>query len=249
MLNVATYGQRHYPCLVCLHGFMGSLFDFEPLCQRLSKDFFCVAIDLPGFGGSSMIQPLTFFSIIKEIQTTLHHLSIPSFHMIGYSMGGRIALEYFNLHETDCQSLILLSTRLEVANRQQRAAQTHHWIQILRNYTFKDFLLKWYAQALFSTLSPSIINKRIHNDPNILIEYLQNLCPSKQKSWVNRLQRLKKGLFFFGEKDTGYHLMYNEHRKRLDHLHFVEIDGASHALLEENHQQVAIEINHFMETL
>ena len=43
-------GKAESPVIVLLHGFNGSLFNFERLVPLLANDFRLISIDLPGFG-------------------------------------------------------------------------------------------------------------------------------------------------------------------------------------------------------
>lgn len=87
--------------LVCLHGFLGSGADFAALSEHLASDSLTlIAPDLPGFGGSRIDVPnrdneaggiLNFDTYTDWVYTWLRSLE-QEVHLLGYSMGGRIAL-------------------------------------------------------------------------------------------------------------------------------------------------------------
>ena len=43
-------GKKNKPVIILLHGFNGSLFNFETMVPFLISDFRLISIDLPGFG-------------------------------------------------------------------------------------------------------------------------------------------------------------------------------------------------------
>ncbi len=67
--------------LVFLHGFLGNSADWEAVLSYL-PDCPCFGVDLPGHGSSP-------FSTTFDFDPPA-----PKFHLIGYSMGGRLALQY-----------------------------------------------------------------------------------------------------------------------------------------------------------
>src|SRR3954452_1897757 len=86
-------GQGH-PVLL-LHGLGATKASFLPTVAALADSFRVIAIDLPGFGDSAM--PLgapyapPFFA--RSVVEVLDALDIDRAHLVGNSMGGRVALE------------------------------------------------------------------------------------------------------------------------------------------------------------
>jgi len=93
-----------------LHGTPGSSRDFQTLGPALGERFRVIAPDLPGFGRSEKHAP--DYSIRAHAAYALdlmNELGIASAHLVGFSMGGGVALEMIQQAPGRSSSLILLS--------------------------------------------------------------------------------------------------------------------------------------------
>ncbi len=98
------------PPLLLLHGSPGSSGDFESLSPALADRFCVLAPDLPGFGEST--KRLSNYSIATHARAALgllDRLEIAETHVLGFSMGGGVALELARLAPERMRSLTLLS--------------------------------------------------------------------------------------------------------------------------------------------
>ena len=94
-IAVARAGDPDAQPVVMLHGLGGTKGSFLPTVAALADSYRTLAIDLPGFGDS--VKPVgaaydpRFFA--KAVCGFLDACGIESAHLIGNSMGGRVALE------------------------------------------------------------------------------------------------------------------------------------------------------------
>jgi pimeloyl-ACP methyl ester carboxylesterase len=81
--------------VLLLHGLGGTKSSFFDTAAALSASHRVHAIDLPGFGGSSKPAnaPYTARWFAETVVATMDQLGIDRAHLIGNSMGGRVALE------------------------------------------------------------------------------------------------------------------------------------------------------------
>lgn len=82
--------------LVLLHGMGESHVGWRPVLDRLAAEFDVIAVDLPGFGDSPALPggvAPTAAHLAASVTRTLDGLGIDRFHVAGYSMGARIAIQ------------------------------------------------------------------------------------------------------------------------------------------------------------
>ena len=94
--RVSTLTMGEGPDVMLLHGLGGTKSSFFDTAAALSRDGFRVhAIDFPGFGGSSKpaTAPYTARWFAETVVGVMDALDIDRAHMVGNSMGGRVALE------------------------------------------------------------------------------------------------------------------------------------------------------------
>jgi pimeloyl-ACP methyl ester carboxylesterase len=79
-----------------LHGVGESAVGWQPVHEELSKDYEVIAVDLPGFGRSPTLPPgvtPTAAALADAVEGELDRLGVAQFHVAGYSLGARVALE------------------------------------------------------------------------------------------------------------------------------------------------------------
>ncbi|QXV63695.1 alpha/beta fold hydrolase [Mucilaginibacter sp. 21P] len=100
------------PALVFLHYFGGAAKSWQWLIDELSHDHDCLALDLPGFGGSEPLVDLSIETMAKNvIGQVKRQYPDRAFILVGHSMGGKIAMKVahrLNLDE-NLQRLLLLA--------------------------------------------------------------------------------------------------------------------------------------------
>ncbi len=82
--------------LVLLHGLGESHIGWRPVIEALSEGYDVIAIDLPGFGRSpalpGSVSP-TAANLAAAVQDTLDELGVGNYHVAGYSLGARVAIQ------------------------------------------------------------------------------------------------------------------------------------------------------------
>ena len=218
MLAYTRTGPIERTPLLFLHGFLGCKEDWQEMIAALGPDYPCITLDLPGFGASP-IHP----DPIAAIQATLQALAIEKVHLIGYSMGGRLALALQRTRPENIASLHLLSTHLGLTTQKQqdeRRAQDAVWIKRFLELPLDEAIALWYAQPLFSTLrlTPTLLKRRLKQNREALLFYLTHFSLADQP-----LSKPEAHLLY-GAKDTKYAQLY----KHLPSC--ILIEGAGHAL-------------------
>lgn len=96
--------------LVFLHYFGGSAQSWSWVAERLMDTFRCIAIDLPGFGGNLALNDPSIQNFAAYVQDQITLSGISHYHLIGHSMGGKIAMQLAaNAAEGAVEQLILIA--------------------------------------------------------------------------------------------------------------------------------------------
>ena len=100
--------------MICIHGLGGTKASFLPTVAALADGYRVVAVDLPGFGESDkpIAAPYDAPYFARSILDLMDALGIESAHLIGNSMGGRIAIETGLLAPERVERIVLLSPAL-----------------------------------------------------------------------------------------------------------------------------------------
>jgi len=164
---------------VVLHGFTGDAGTMEPITSRLSGPV--DAPDLPGHGPGPHPADETAYSIDAMADGVLARHAAP-FHMVGYSMGGRVALTAACRHPERVLSLSLIGASaglLDPEARAERAASDDALAAQIEG-DFEGFVDRWMANPLFATqarLGRDVLAaarvQRLGNDPAALARSLR----------------------------------------------------------------------------
>jgi pimeloyl-ACP methyl ester carboxylesterase len=95
-LRVSTLSTGEGPDVLLIHGLGAAKSSFFDCAALLARDGYRVhALDLPGFGGSSKPPraPYTAPWFAEAVRGVMDELKIETAHLVGNSMGGRVALE------------------------------------------------------------------------------------------------------------------------------------------------------------
>jgi 3-oxoadipate enol-lactonase len=93
--------------LLLLHGLALDHRSWDEQVGPLRERYRAVRIDLHGFGRSSQVGgPYSHAAILRQVLT---RLGIERAHVVGHSMGGRIAAEFVQTHPAAARSLTLVS--------------------------------------------------------------------------------------------------------------------------------------------
>jgi pimeloyl-ACP methyl ester carboxylesterase len=93
--RVSTLTMGEGPDVLLLHGLGGAKSSFFDTAAALSRRYRVHALDLPGFGASSKptTAPYTARWFAETVLAAMDELGIERAHVVGNSMGGRIAIE------------------------------------------------------------------------------------------------------------------------------------------------------------
>ncbi|OCR00652.1 alpha/beta hydrolase [Oscillatoriales cyanobacterium USR001] len=107
-LNVSIKGQG-FPIL-CLHGHPGSSQCMSVFTDRLSQRYQTLAPDLRGYGSSRATKNFDMKDHLTDLEALLDKFQINQFSILGWSLGGILALELALRYPQRVTGLILIAT-------------------------------------------------------------------------------------------------------------------------------------------
>ncbi len=96
--------------LLLLHGFTGSMETWRSFISSWSEQFQVIVVDLVGHGKTESPENVVHYDIRNvalQMKELLDYLHIEKAHILGYSMGGRLAITMACLYPDYVHSLLL----------------------------------------------------------------------------------------------------------------------------------------------
>ena len=94
------------PPMVLIHGWGMTGNIWTEIAKSLSKNYELYIVDLPGMGRSGLIEPYSIDKIVDQIYLTTPNNAI----ILGWSLGGQIAIKLAVKYSNYINDLILVST-------------------------------------------------------------------------------------------------------------------------------------------
>jgi pimeloyl-ACP methyl ester carboxylesterase len=118
-MRISTLTMGEGPDVVLLHGLGGAKSSFFDTAAALSRRYRVHALDLPGFGGSSKPARAAYGApfFARAVVDAMDALGIGRAHVVGNSMGGRVAIEVGLEHPERVGGLALLCPAVAFVRR------------------------------------------------------------------------------------------------------------------------------------
>ena len=146
--------------VVLLHGFTGSKESWRDLREELRQNRRVVSIDLPGHGGTRAGNDVENYSIERAaamvIRLLTEILGVPRFSLLGYSMGGRLALFIALKHGAHINRLVLESSSPGIADPAEREARRKADAELAafaERAGIEAFAKRWESMPLFESMA------------------------------------------------------------------------------------------------
>jgi 2-succinyl-6-hydroxy-2,4-cyclohexadiene-1-carboxylate synthase len=201
-----------------LHGFTGSGFSWEPITSPLSENYRTIAPDLLGHGRTASpidSQRYSMEAAAQDLADILKGLSAVPAHVVGYSMGGRLALYLAIFYPEVVRSLTLESASPGLASadeREKRRQSDNALADEIERSGINAFVEKWEKRQLFATqnrLPSEILAKereiRLGHSAGGLANSLRGMGTGAQPSLWDELGKLScPVLILAGALDTKF---------------------------------------------
>lgn len=245
--------------IIFLHGFTGSSLDWNFLINKLPNEFEPIIIDLLGHGQTSSPRDLTkysFHSQIEFLNKIIEKLNLIKPILVGYSMGGRLALSYFTKYPNSIEAMVLESTSfgLKTENEKKERIESD---QILANkitsLTIKEFVDYWMTIPLFNSqkklsnkiLQEQRLNKISTNNIMGLTNSLLGFGTGKMNNYFNLAEKTNI-LLITGSLDAKFTKIAEEANKLLLSFEHIIVKNAGHNVHLEKPEEFLKFLNSFL---
>lgn len=99
--------------LLLLHGAIGSMDQLMPLKDQLSKEFDVYSFNFPGHGGNGSVASFSMNDFANATIDCIKTYQLENPSVLGYSMGGYVALYLESMYPGTFQKMITLGTKYE----------------------------------------------------------------------------------------------------------------------------------------
>ena len=241
--------NQRQPALVPIHGLFGSLSNLGMLARAFQETHDVIQIDLRNHGLSPHSDQMSYQLMAQDVVETLDDMNVQQFHIIGHSMGGKVAMHLANLVPHRVVKLIVLDMA-------PVAYQKSHHDQI-----FKALEEVQKAQVVSRKEATELMQKYINEIGVIQFllksfrngQWLFNLDALKQQyfqilSWERLNPQSNETLFLKGELSDYINLERDNDLIRFQYpqAKFVMIDGTGHWLHAEKPSEVIKNIKDFL---
>ncbi len=236
--------------LVALHGFTGRSDDFEPLRRRLASARDLITPDWPGHGKKSGLREASAYGLEAHLGVIDEAAGDGVIELLGYSMGGRIALHWALRHPERVSKLVLVGSSPGLkseAERAERRTADAALADFIRSQGVAAFMRYWHAQTMFGTLRrlpkdtlQSLRASRDENDAEGLALSLSHVGTGALPSLWERLPELRMPVeLVTGSLDAKFTALAREMVTRIPRARHSELEVAGHAVHLERPDDLA----------
>lgn len=252
---------RRTPPVVVLHGFTGDSATMAEVVRPLATRRSVVAVDVVGHGRSDApgeVERYSMEAVVEQILTVCRAHHDGEVDLVGYSMGGRIALSLAVLHPDAVRAMALIGASAGIADPSERTARRaadEALADRIERHGLEWFVDHWMALPLFASqrrlgrdLLAAQRSRRLTNRAHGLANSLRGTGTGAQPAWHDRLGRLRARVTFVaGQLDTKYCTIAAELAAATPGARAVVVPRAGHAAHLEEPDAVARVVSEALE--
>jgi 3-oxoadipate enol-lactonase len=174
-------GEGHGGLVLFMHGLGGNRSNWRRQLPAFAPHFASAAWDARGYGASDDYDaPLAFDDFVADVLRVLDHFGVARAHLVGLSMGGRIAMRTALLHPDRVATLTLVDTHEGFAAfspEQRRAFVDSRRAPLLAGKEPRD-IAEGVARSLVGP----------HATPGHLQELVESIASLHKESYIKSLQ-------------------------------------------------------------
>ena len=246
--------------LVLLHGFMGSGANWQAQIEAFAAQFQVITVDLLGHGATEAPARSIRYRMeyaAQDLIAIFEQLELASVSLLGYSMGGRLALYTTLAYPDEVTRLILESASPGLKTQEERAEriqQDEALAQRIESEGVETFAKSWSNLPLFASQTPEVrkhLHKlRLQNNPQGLANSLRGMGAGAQPPLWDQLEELDLPvLLLCGELDRKFCAINREMQALILGATLEMIPDAGHTVHIEQPKRYHEVVLEFLKTL
>lgn len=250
-------GDASGPAMLLLHGFTGSGRNWDELAKKL-PGWRIIAPDLPGHGETAAPTD-AMPEVARDLAALLDQLGLDQVVLIGYSMGGRLALHFAVQEPQRVRGLVIIGATPGLQDAEARAARVAADEQLAQRIEadFAGFVSDWEAQSMFATQKAMSHESQEHirairrsHHPKALAAALRRMGTGAQPPLHGQVTGLTMPvLWVVGEYDQKFRAIAESVQPLLPSARFAILPYAGHAVHLERPSAFKTLLLSFTETL
>lgn len=246
--------------LIFLHGFSGSAEEWKDFFNQIDTNYLPLSIDLTGHGKSSAPAEIKYYtveSLKKVLFNIINYFKFEKIVLVGYSLGGRLALSFAVQYPELIEKLILESATAGIkseAGRIERIEQDEKLAAFILENGIGRFVEYWLSLPLFDTLKNIPAEKYEHlksiklmNNKTGLANMLKGFGTGKMPPLWNRLDNFTNPtLLITGGSDKKFTAINQEMAKSFPNAYHKIVLGSGHNVHIEKSEDFIILVNGFL---
>jgi 2-succinyl-6-hydroxy-2,4-cyclohexadiene-1-carboxylate synthase len=209
------------------------------VANALGERYLADQPDIRGHGAASKREPVTLDGVVGDIEARIDGRVT----LVGYSMGGRIALHVALALPGRIDRLVLIGASAGIADpcaRDARRAADDRLADEIESSTIEEFARRWAQTPVLAGQPEWIERDRLSNTTAGLARALRGLGTGALPSLWDRLGELGMPvLLIVGERDQKFRAIAEEMAAAIPDARVTVVAGAGHAVHLEAPEQVA----------
>lgn len=224
----------------CLHGAVGSHRDWDLFKKDLNDDLAAHDLwNLSDTGSASLA------AAGHEIARLAHESDV----LMGYSMGGRIALHALLAAPKKWKAAIIISAHSGLLEgHDERLKHDANWA-ILANQDWEAFLQKWNTQSILPSTTKGMVQATSHDQEAVVKSFL-HWSLGAQENLLPQLSDLSIPILWVtGEEDQKFTQLGRAASSKIPNAHHGVISNCGHRVPWEKPREFARMVNDFLSDL
>ena len=229
--------------LVLLHGFTNTGASWDQVMAALPERYRPLAPDIRGHGAAASVRPVSLAGVVGDVGA----LTPGPLDLVGYSMGGRLALHVALALPGRVGRLVLIGASPGIADaaaRAERRAADDALADEVEAMTIEAFADRWAKTGVLADQPPEVLARaqaeRLRNTPAGLAAALRGLGTGALPSLWDRLGEVSARVeIVVGERDAKFQAIAGEMAAALPDARVHVIGEAGHAVHLEAPGRVA----------